>query len=352
MPSTNAAPAPATASPTLAEPARIDAATVLADPSALALAVSVLAGGGLVGVPTETVYGLAADATNPAAVAAIYAAKGRPARNPLIVHAADLADADRHGVVDGPARRLAEAFWPGPLTLVVPRRPGSAVAAAVTAGLDTVALRVPDAPVVAALARHLGRPIAAPSANRSGRITATTADAVVAELGGAARLVIDGGACPIGVESTIVAVDGGGARLLRAGGLAAEAIEAVLGMPLARPAADSERPSAPGQLLSHYAPRAALRLGAVDVRAGEALLAFGPHLPSGAGQAAAVEQLSATGDIAEAAHNLFAALRRLDASGAATIAVVPLPAGGLGEALADRLQRAAAPRPGGAGETA
>jgi L-threonylcarbamoyladenylate synthase len=327
------------------------AEAVLSDPARLADAVAVLARGGLVAVPTETVYGLAADATDPAAVAAIYAAKGRPARNPLIVHCADLAEADRHGVLEGGARRLAEAFWPGPLTLVVPRRPGSPVAEAATAGLATVALRVPDAPVVAALARALGRPLAAPSANRSGRVSATDAEAVIAELGGAVDLVIDGGPSAIGVESTIVAVDEAGARLLRAGGLPAEAIEAVLGTPLARPEADTERPSAPGQLASHYAPRAALRLEAMDVRPGEALLAFGRRLPPGADAAVAVFQLSERGDVTEAARTLFAGLRALDASGAATIAVMPLPAGGLGEALADRLARAAAPRPGTDGES-
>lgn len=350
MSASNAAPTPVPASPTKVAPARLDASVLLADPARLAEAVAVLDRGGLVAVPTETVYGLAADATNPAAVAAIYAAKGRPSKNPLIVHCADLAEADRHGVIDGAARRLAEAFWPGPLTLVVPRRPGSPVAAAVTAGLDTVALRVPDAAVVAALARALGRPLAAPSANRSGRVSATDADAVEAELGGAVDLVIDGGPSAIGVESTIVAVDAEGARLLRAGGLPAEAIEAVLGGPLARPVADAERPTAPGQLASHYAPRAALRLDAADVRPGEALLAFG-RLPPGADAAVAVFQLSEGGDLAEAARNLFAGLRALDASGAAVIAVMPLPHSGLGEALADRLGRAAAPRPGPHGES-
>jgi len=351
MSASNAAPTPAPASPTKVVPARVDAATLAADPAILAAAVAVLARGGLVAVPTETVYGLAADATSPAAVAAIYAAKGRPAKNPLIVHCADLAEADRHGIIEGAARRLAEAFWPGPLTLVVPRRPGSPVAATATAGLDTVALRVPDAAVVAALARALGRPLAAPSANRSGRVSATDADAVIAELGGAVDLVVDGGPSAIGVESTIVAVDADGARLLRAGGLPAEAIEAILGAPLARPQADTERPTAPGQLASHYAPRAALRLDAADVRPGEALLAFGSQLPPGADTAMAIYQLSEHGDVAEAARNLFAGLRVLDASGAATIAVMALPAGGLGEALADRLGRAAAPRPPSHGES-
>lgn len=344
MSASNAAPTPVPASPTKVVPARVDAAALLADPARLAQAVAVLAGGGLVAVPTETVYGLAADATNPVAVAAIYAAKGRPSKNPLIVHCADLMEADRHGVIDGAARRLAEAFWPGPLTLVVPRRSGSPVAATATAGLDTVALRVPDAAVVAALARALGRPLAAPSANRSGRVSATDADAVIAELGGAVDLVVDGGPSAIGVESTIVA---DGARLLRAGGLAADAIEAILGAPLARPQADTERPTAPGQLASHYAPRAALRLDARDVRPGEALLAFGRRLPPGADAAVAIYQLSERGDLAEAARNLFAGLRTLDASGASTIAVMALPAEGLGEALADRLGRAAAPRPHG-----
>lgn len=351
MSASNAAPTPAPASPTKVAPARITAAALLADPSALAATVDVLARGGLVGVPTETVYGLAADATSPMAVAAIYAAKGRPAKNPLIIHCADLADAARHGLLDGGARRLAEAFWPGPLTLVVPRRPGSPVASVATAGLETVALRVPDAPVVAALTRALGRPLAAPSANRSGRVSATDADAVVAELGGVIDLVVDGGPSAIGVESTIVAVDEGGARLLRAGGLPASAIEALLGSPLARIAGDDARPSAPGQLASHYAPRAVLRLEATDVRPGEALLAFGRRLLPGTDAAAAVFQLSERGDLQEAARNLFAGLRTLDATGAATIAVMPLPVGGLGEALADRLARAAAPRPPAHGES-
>ncbi len=304
-----------------------------------------LAAGGLVALPTETVYGLAADATSDAAVARIYAAKGRPGTNPLISHVESLAAAERHGQFDATARALAEAFWPGPLTLVVPRAPGSPVAGRTTAGLATLALRVPASDCMRLIAATLGRPLAAPSANRSGRVSPTTAADVVADLGSRVSLVIDGGPCRVGVESTIVGCFGPEPNLLRPGGTTVEAIEAVLGRPLLRPELDAARPSAPGQLLSHYAPRAAVRLDATAVLPGEALLAFGPDPLPGAEQAVATLNLSPAGDLAEAAAHLFTMLRVLDRSGAAVIAVAPLPHDGLGLAIADRLSRAAAPRP-------
>lgn len=332
------------------------------DPEARASALALLAAGELVALPTETVYGLACDATNAEAVARLFAAKGRPATNPLICHLAELEAARRVGVLDARAERLAAAFWPGPLTLVVPKREPSPLAPAVTAGRNTVALRVPDAAFLRALARDLGRPIAAPSANRSGRVSATTAAAVVAELGARVPLVVDGGPARIGIESTIVGLFDATPRLLRPGGLPAEAIEAVLGEPLAagedapEVAADGGPNDAtgtgparaaqlsPGRLASHYAPRARLRLDVRDVRPGEALLAFGPRLPEGTENAVARINLSPAGDLAEAAAALFEALRTLDASGAEAIAVAPIPATGLGIAIRDRLTRAAAPR--------
>lgn len=310
--------------------------------AAAAAAARHLAAGDLVVLPTETVYGLAADATNGAAVARLYAAKGRPSFNPLICHVADRAMAEAHGLFDETAGRLAEAFWPGPLTLVVPRRPGSAISDLVTAGLDTVGLRLPDAAVARDIARLLGRPFAAPSANRSGRISPTTADAAIEELGAAVALVIDAGPCRVGLESTIVACAGHDPVLLRPGGIARAPIETVLGRKLALPdPADPERPKAPGMLAAHYAPNARVRLEARTVEPGEALLAFGARLPAGAERAAMILNLSPTGDPTEAAANLFTWLRRLDASGAATIAVAPVPDDGLGEAINDRLRRAA-----------
>lgn len=308
-------------------------------------AVAAIAAGELVAVPTETVYGLAADATDASACAAIYAAKGRPSFNPLIAHVASLEDAERHGIFDERAHKLAAAFWPGPLTLVVRKRAESPVCDLATAGLDTVALRVPAAAAMRHLAAESGRPIAAPSANRSGRISATTADAVIEDLGESLAVVIDGGATPVGLESTIVECIGPRPRLLRPGGVPSRAIEAVLGESLASAASDDSAPAAPGMLSSHYAPSARMRLDIGEVRPGEALLAFGLPLPPGAGQATAIENLSEGGDLTEAAANLFAALRRLDASGAGTIAAMPVPRSGLGEAINDRLIRAAAPRP-------
>ena len=308
-------------------------------------AVADLLAGRLVAVPTETVYGLAADATNARACAAIYAAKGRPSFNPLIAHVASTEAAGQHGVLDERAQTLAAAFWPGPLTLVVPKRPDSPVCDLATAGLDTIALRVPAAAIMRELSQASGRPIAAPSANRSGCISGTTADAVAGDLAEHLALLIDAGPTPVGVESTIVGLTGNRATLLRPGGIAREEIEAVLGEPLAAPAhSPGDAPEAPGMLTSHYAPRAGLRLNAIHVEPGEALLAFGTPLPSGAERASAVAQLSESGDLHEAAARLFTAMRQLDAGGVARIAAMPVPETGLGEAINDRLRRAAAPR--------
>ncbi|WP_349359747.1 L-threonylcarbamoyladenylate synthase [Stappia sp.] len=308
-------------------------------------AIAALRAGKLVAVPTETVYGLAADATDAEACAAIYQAKGRPSFNPLIAHVESRAAAERHGVFDARARALADAFWPGPLTLVVPKRADSPVCDLATAGLETIALRVPAAPIMRALAQACGVPLAAPSANRSGRITGTTADAVAEDLGTALAVLIDAGPCPVGVESTIVGLTDATPRLLRPGGIARAEIEAVLGCPLeGAPAQEPDAPAAPGMLTSHYAPGAAVRLDARAVMPGEALLAFGADMPPGAEGAVAVENLSPSGDLVQAAARLFTALRRLDASGAATIAAMPVPTDGLGEAINDRLRRAAAPR--------
>lgn len=312
---------------------------ILALDEGIAEAVRLLGAGRPVAVPTETVYGLAADATNGAAVAAIYEAKGRPQFNPLIIHAADRAMAARVGVIDGVAARLADAFWPGPLTLVVPLRPDAGIHPLALAGLSTVALRVPRGPMTRLIAA-LGRPLAAPSANRSGALSPTDAHSVADSLAGRIPLVLDGGPASVGVESTIVGMIGSALTLLRPGGVAAEEIEAVAGMPLAR--IQGGEVIAPGMLLSHYAPDAALRLNVSDVRAGEALLGFGPH--RAAGSPAAFLNLSTGGDVVEAAQNLFSHLRALDASGARAIAVEPVPMHGLGEAVNDRLARAAAPR--------
>jgi len=315
------------------------------DEDALAAAVAALAAGQLVGMPTETVYGLAADATNGEAVARIYAAKGRPSFNPLIAHVADLAAAEKLVLFDAVSRRLAEAFWPGPLTLVLPKRTDAGVSDLATAGLDTLAVRMPSHPAAHALLKAFGRPVAAPSANRSGHVSATTAAHVAADLGGAVSIVLDAGPSDVGVESTIVAATSTGLVLLRAGGLPREAIEAVAGMPLeVVDLADPEAPTAPGQLASHYAPGAMVRLDAETVYPGEALLAFGPDLPRDADRAAVTINLSPRGDLIEAAARLFSALRELDGK-SATIAVAPIPATGLGEAIVDRLRRAAAPRP-------
>lgn len=318
-------------------------------PETIARAADCLAEGGLVAFPTETVYGLGADATDPRAVARLYVAKGRPAFNPLIAHVPDCESAQRLGRFDAAAAQLAARFWPGPLTLVVPRAADCPVAELATAGLDSVALRVPAHPLAQSLLVAFGGPVVAPSANRSGHVSPTTAAHVLADLNGRIDLIIDGGSCPVGVESTIIACLGGRPRLLRPGGVSREAIEAVLGTSLAEPsprAADGTvLPLAPGMLASHYAPRASLRLDAMTVGPGEALLAFGPTLPDGADAALAVLNLSARGDLVEAAANLFAHLRALDASGLCAIAVMPVPDEGIGAAINDRLRRAASPRP-------
>ncbi len=317
-----------------------------AGPPAIADAARCLGDGGLVAFPTETVYGLGADATNGAAVARLYAAKGRPSFNPLIAHVSDLAAARRLAVFDAAAERLATAFWPGPLTLVLPRHGSSPVAELAAAGLDSIAVRVPAHAVARSLLGGLGRPVVAPSANRSGHVSPTTAQHVLADLGGRIDLIVDGGATPVGVESTIVAcLDR--PMLLRPGGLPRQEIERVLAHTLDDAPAgllDPDAPIAPGMLASHYAPSARLRLRADRVRPGEALLAFGPNLPPGAEQAALVLNLSPHGDLVEAAANLFSSLRALDRAEVTSIAVMPVPDDGLGEAINDRLARAAAPR--------
>ena len=316
-----------------------------ADQTAIDEAGRLLRDGALVAFPTETVYGLGADATNGQAVAGIFAAKGRPHFNPLIVHVPDLARAEQLAVFPPSARRLAEAFWPGPLTLVVTRRASSGLSDLVTAGLDTVAIRVPSHPITQALLAAAQRPLAAPSANRSGRVSPTRAQHVDEDLGARVAMILDGGATEHGLESTVLdASKPDGVVRLRPGAVPREAIEAVLGAPLSDgPESDDAHPTSPGQLASHYAPNAAIRLNASDVRPGEALLAFGAPVPQTAGP---VINLSARGDLIEAAAGLFAALRALDRTGAATIAVMPVPEHGLGEAINDRLRRAAAPRSG------
>ena len=318
------------------------------DPDAIGAAARILAGGGLVAFPTETVYGLGADATNAAAIARLYAAKGRPAFNPLIAHVPDAAAARAIAAFDAAAETLAAAFWPGPLTLVLPKAPRCPVAELATAGLDTIAVRVPAHPVARALIAALGKPVVAPSANRSGHVSPTTADHVMADLADRIDLVLDAGPTTVGVESTILACLGDSVTLLRPGGVPREAIERALDRkvdeaPVAAEG-DGEAPLAPGMLASHYAPRAALRLDANEVRPGEALLAFGSDVPTGAARAAMTLNLSPGGDLIEAAANLFSHLRELDRAGIARIAVMPIPRDGLGEAINDRLARAAAPR--------
>lgn len=306
------------------------------DPPAVDKAVRALRDGNLVGMPTETVYGLAADASNPDAVARIFAAKGRPSFNPLISHVASLDIAMLEGVFDDRATALAEAFWPGPLTVVVPARDTGRTCELARAGLATIGLRVPAHPVAQALLEAFGGPVSAPSANPSGRLSPTRAEDVARELGDAVSLVLDGGPSEAGIESTIVAMlPEEPARLLRPGAIERDRLEALVG-PLAEAVPDEI--AAPGMLASHYAPRAAIRLDATEAREGEVLLGFGPAAPVGAAN------LSPIGDTVEAAANLYRMLRELDAAGADTIAVMPIPDAGLGEAINDRLRRAAAPR--------
>jgi L-threonylcarbamoyladenylate synthase len=318
-----------------------------ASPDAIREASAALAAGALVAFPTETVYGLGADATNDTAVAKLYAAKHRPSFNPLIVHVADLAAAERLAAFDGRARALAGAFWPGALTLVLRKLAACPVGLLATAGLDTVAVRVPNHPVARDILRAFAKPVAAPSANRSGSVSPTSAEHVRTDLDGRIDLVIDDGPSPLGVESTILACLDDRTVLLRPGAIGRETIGKILGHGIA-PATTAppavNAPLAPGMLASHYAPHAALRMNAVSVAPGEALLAFGPALPADAERAAAILNLSGRGLLAEAAANLFAYLRRLDATGATAIAVMPIPEEGLGEAINDRLRHAAAPR--------
>ena len=309
----------------------IETRTLRYGAAAIAAGARLIAAGQPVAVPTETVYGLAADATDPAAVARIYAAKGRPSFNPLIVHVADLAAAERIALFDDDARALAAAFWPGPLTLVLPLRAGGGIAALATAGLDTVAIRVPAHRAMRALLAATGTPLAAPSANASGGISPTRGSHVVASLGGCIALVIDDGATQAGLESTIVL----GREVLRPGPVTADMLAAclpgsVVQVPGSSPA---HRVIAPGQLASHYAPSKPLRLDAAEAETDEYLIGFGP--------VRGTETLSATADLTEAAARLFDALHRADASSAARIAVAPIPSGGIGTAINDRLARAA-----------
>jgi len=306
--------------------------TVSADSKGIAEAARILKEGGLVAFPTETVYGLGADATNGQAVAAIFAAKGRPLFNPLIVHVADLEEARRHVKLSPRAQALAQEFCPGALTLVLPRRKNSPLSLLVSAGLDTVAIRAPSHPAAIALLKETGRPVAGPSANKSGQVTATTAGHVADSLDGKLDLILDAGGATLGIESTVVGFDGDRPLLLRPGAIPRGEIEDLIG-PLGAP---GNLITSPGQLASHYAPRASLRLNARGMEAGEVLLGFG-EAPG------AKLNLSPSGDLREAAANLFAMLRELDKT-AARIAVSPIPDSGIGEAINDRLRRAAAPR--------
>jgi len=317
-------------------------------PAGLARAVALLRAGELVAFPTETVYGLGADARQGKAVAAVFEAKGRPHFNPLICHFATADAAFAQVVTDERARALADRFWPGPLTLVLPRRPECRVDLLAGAGLDTLAVRVPAHPLARALLAAVDGPVAAPSANRSGEVSPTTAEHVLEGLGGRIAAVLDGGPCAVGVESTVLELSSSGAVLLRPGGVTAEELEAVIGrvgrtLPLGAAVA-SKTLRSPGLMVSHYAPSLPVRLGAAAVEADEALLAFGPALP-GAG---ATYHLSETGDLREAAARLFAGLRWLDREGQRLglrrIAAMPVPDEGLGAAINDRLTRAAAPR--------
>jgi L-threonylcarbamoyladenylate synthase len=315
-----------------------------ASPEAIAAAAQRLRLGGLVAIPTETVYGLAADATSDAAVAAIYAAKERPTINPLIAHVLDIEAAREHAVFGSDAETLARAFWPGPLTLVLPVASTSRICLLARAGLDTVAIRAPSHEVASALIEAAGVPLAAPSANRSGAVSPTVAAHVVADLDGRVDLILDGGPCRHGVESTIVACLAGRPQLLRPGAITRESIESVLGSPVDSRSQARTAPNAPGQLASHYAPKAELRLDAASASADEAALDFAGALQGGAARPRL--DLSPSGDLVAAASHLFSYLRALDAAGSERIAVAPIPEHGLGAAINDRLRRAAAPRNG------
>ena len=312
--------------------------------SALARACEVLTSGEPVAIPTETVYGLAADATNPDAIARIYEVKGRPRFNPLIAHMSGLAMAERYARFDPVSRALTDAFWPGPLTLVLPLAEGSEIHPLCTAGLDSVGVRVPMG-FAGELIEAFGRPLAAPSANMSGKVSPTSAEHVATDLGDRIELILDGGSSGVGVESTIIKVEGDVVRLLRPGGLAVEEIEASIGQPVMRPEAAGAAIEAPGMLASHYAPSAAVRLNAQDVVAGEVLINFGRQRIAGSDRAAAMFDLSTEGSLREAAANLFAIMKQADQISSKGIAFAPIPGHGLGEAINDRIARAAAPRP-------
>ena len=313
-----------------------------ASPEAIADAAACLRAGGLVAMPTETVYGLAADATSNAAVAGIYAAKERPAINPLISHVLDVDAAREHAIFGPEAETLARAFWPGPLTLVLPTASSCQISLLARAGLETVAVRSPSHETARALIAAVGVPLAAPSANRSGAVSPTTAAHVVADLDGRVDWILDAGPCRHGLESTIIGCLAGPPQLLRAGAITREAIESVLGSPIFLRGWARTAPNAPGQLPSHYAPNAELRLGAATTSADEAALDFGGSLKRSASSERL--DLSPSGDLVEAASHLFSYLRALDAAGVARIAVAPIPSHGLGAAINDRLRRAAAPR--------
>ena len=309
---------------------------VAATPENVRRAAEALAAGEIVALPTDTVYGLGANALDSAAVAKVFAAKERPRFNPLIVHVTGIEAAEAYAEINDLARRLIAAFWPGPLTLVLPRRADCTLSDLVSAGLETVALRSPSHPVARALLEAAGIPIAAPSANRSGRISPTSAADVEAEFGRQEILILDGGPSKLGLESTVLGFDGDEAIPLRLGAVPRDDIEALVGRPLQKPQADAPK-SSPGQLAAHYAPRTPLRLDTRQPRPGEAFLAFGPDTPPFSGPTI---NLSPPGDLAEAAAKFFAALRSLDGSGAGAIAVMPIPDEGLGEAINDRLRRA------------
>ena len=321
-----------------------DIIDITRDPQrALTQACTVLGDGFPVAIPTETVYGLAADATNPAALTRIYETKGRPRFNPLICHVSDMAMAEKYASFDPISQKLAEAFWPGPLTLILPLKTDSGIHSLATAGLDTVGMRCPMG-FSSELIRAFGKPLAAPSANTSGKISPTRAINVADDLGNKLMLILDDGAAAVGVESTIVKVEDGAIRLLRPGGLAAEDIERVTGLSVIRSEGPGAIIEAPGMLASHYAPGASVRLNATDAEPGEALLRFGGQPEGFDGVATAIFDLSPSGDLAEAATNLFDYLKQADATGVMRIAIAGIPDHGLGEAINDRLARAAAPR--------